>query len=315
MPEVARHLGRQVRARALGVEVDDPDVAELRRPGDERLEQHRRRGRRAVDVDAIPGPDDLRPPRPPRRPSSAEPTPGLQPARVPLGRAGRDLRTCRASRGRAFTDGMETVEIDTRDVHGPADRGTATRQRSSASTPASPRTAGRRASTAPSAGSAADLASAFCHPDHEHREGVVAETDAGLGGAVLIGHVCLEPAPGGDVEMAVAVADRLAPDAASGGAMLARGDRLGAVARTAPGWWPRVRCGSGAVIGLVRSLGLPVSFRASADELAARIDIRRGGPARGLTGSMSLTERRSPSTWRGSRRARRRCPGRTARPR
>ena len=116
------------------------------------------------------------------------------------------------------------------------------------------------------------LASAFCHPDHEHGEGVVAETDAGLGNAVLIGHRCLEPAPGGDIEMAIAVGDGWRRSCV-GRAMLVAAIAW-ARSRGGTSLVARVRWGNGAVIGLVRSLGLPVSFRASGDELAARIDIR-----------------------------------------
>ena len=57
--EVRRHLGREVRPGALRVEVDHRDVLELRRPGDERVEQdlgrgRRRTGRRSGRADRIP---------------------------------------------------------------------------------------------------------------------------------------------------------------------------------------------------------------------------------------------------------------------
>ena len=55
MAEVAGHLGRQVRPRPLDVEVDDPDVVQLRGARDERVEQDRRRRRRAVHVDLVAG--------------------------------------------------------------------------------------------------------------------------------------------------------------------------------------------------------------------------------------------------------------------
>ena len=57
MAEVRRHLGRQVRPGPLAVEVDDADVAELRRPRDERVEEDRRRRRRALEVDLLAGRD------------------------------------------------------------------------------------------------------------------------------------------------------------------------------------------------------------------------------------------------------------------
>ena len=53
--EVGRHLGRQVRAGALAVEVDHAHVAELRRPRHERVEEDRRRRRGALDVDLLAG--------------------------------------------------------------------------------------------------------------------------------------------------------------------------------------------------------------------------------------------------------------------
>lgn len=47
----------------------------------------------------------------------------------------------------------------------------------------------------------------FCGPDHEHREGIVAEYfDAG-GAPVIVGHVCIEPTEGSTAEMAIAIAD------------------------------------------------------------------------------------------------------------
>ena len=53
MPEVGGHLGREVRAGALAMQVDHGDVVELRRPCHERVEEHRRRRRRAVQVDLL----------------------------------------------------------------------------------------------------------------------------------------------------------------------------------------------------------------------------------------------------------------------
>ena len=57
VPEVPRHLGREVRPRPLDVEVDDAHVVQLGRAGHERVEQHRRGGRGALDVDLVAGPD------------------------------------------------------------------------------------------------------------------------------------------------------------------------------------------------------------------------------------------------------------------
>ena len=58
MPEVARHLGRQVWPRSLRVEVDDADVAQLLGAIDQRLEHDRRSRGRAVQIDALTGLDD-----------------------------------------------------------------------------------------------------------------------------------------------------------------------------------------------------------------------------------------------------------------
>ncbi len=116
------------------------------------------------------------------------------------------------------------------------------------------------------------LASSFCHPDHEHREGVVAEADEGAGRPVLIGHVCLEPTARGEIEMAIAVADRWQRRGV-GGAML-RAAIAWAHDRGTDRLVATVRCGSGAVIGLVRSLGLPATVGASPDgAVELRIDL------------------------------------------
>ena len=55
--EVRRHLGREMGARSLAMEMDDPDVAQLRGSRDERIEQDRRRGRCPVQVDLLAGLD------------------------------------------------------------------------------------------------------------------------------------------------------------------------------------------------------------------------------------------------------------------
>ena len=117
------------------------------------------------------------------------------------------------------------------------------------------------------------LASAFCHPDHEHREGVVARGGRRSGPAGLIGHVCLEPTARGEIEMAIAVADRWQRRGV-GGAML-RAAIAWAQDRGTDRLVATIRCGSGAVIGLVRSLGLPAVVGASADgAIELRIDLR-----------------------------------------
>ena len=58
MPEVASHLGCQMRSRSLRVEVDDADVVQLGGAVDQRLEDDRWRRGRAMQVDALTGLDD-----------------------------------------------------------------------------------------------------------------------------------------------------------------------------------------------------------------------------------------------------------------
>jgi len=97
---------------------------------------------------------------------------------------------------------------------------------------------------------------AFCHTDHAHRQGLVAETLGPDGYWRIVGHACLEPAAGGDVEFAVAVADawhhhgvgRALLDAAIGWAR-----RRGVARLVASTRWSNV-----AMLGLLRSSGHPV---------------------------------------------------------
>lgn len=48
----------------------------------------------------------------------------------------------------------------------------------------------------------------FCTPDHMHGEGFVALLPGSSGDAMVVGHLCLEPADAKRLELAVAVADR-----------------------------------------------------------------------------------------------------------
>ena len=100
-------------------------------------------------------------------------------------------------------------------------------------------------------------ASFFCGPDHLHREGLVAELLDEHGEPVIVGHVCLEPIRPGRAEMAIAVADRWQHHGL-GRAMLSRAivwakdhgvTELGA----------SIRGSNGVMIGLVRSMGMPVT--------------------------------------------------------
>ncbi|MGZ8502411.1 MAG: N-acetyltransferase family protein [Candidatus Limnocylindrales bacterium] len=58
------------------------------------------------------------------------------------------------------------------------------------------------------AGLGASSARFLCGPDHEHREGLVAEIGSAAGDRQIVAHLCLEPVGPGQMEMAIAVADR-----------------------------------------------------------------------------------------------------------
>ena len=57
-------------------------------------------------------------------------------------------------------------------------------------------------------GMSPSLSRSFCTPDHMHAEGFVASLATAAGGEQeLVGHLCLEPAGGRSIELALAVAD------------------------------------------------------------------------------------------------------------
>ncbi len=101
----------------------------------------------------------------------------------------------------------------------------------------------------------------FCGPDHDHREGIVAEAIGAAGVAEIVGHVCLEPISIDEVEMAIAVADAW-QGRGIGRAMLAEAIRW-AVAHRVTRMRASVRTGNAAVMGLIRSMGLAVRSRPS----------------------------------------------------
>ncbi len=108
------------------------------------------------------------------------------------------------------------------------------------------------------AGIGAPIARYLCGPDHDHREGIVAETTEADGGVVIIGHVCIEPSCPDSAEMAIAVADAWQRHGV-GRAMLveaitwARGHGLTKLVAS-------MRWGNGAILGLIESMGRPVTF-------------------------------------------------------
>jgi GNAT superfamily N-acetyltransferase len=100
----------------------------------------------------------------------------------------------------------------------------------------------------------------FCGPDHEHREGIVAEAVGADGRRTIVGHLCLEPIGPGNAEMAIAVADAW-QHRGLGRALLGRAvewARTHGIAQLSAS----MRCSNVAVIGLIRSMGLPVAFGA-----------------------------------------------------
>jgi acetyltransferase len=108
------------------------------------------------------------------------------------------------------------------------------------------------------AGIGVPVARYLCGPDHDHREGIVAETTEADGGVVIIGHVCIEPTCSESAEMAIAVADAWQRHGV-GRAMLAeaitwaRGHGLARLVAS-------MRWGNNAILRLIESVGCPVSF-------------------------------------------------------
>jgi len=113
----------------------------------------------------------------------------------------------------------------------------------------------------------------FCGPDHEHREGIVAECLDAAGRATIVGHACLEPVRPGEAEIAIAIADGWQHHGL-GRAMVARAivwARGHGVAELSAS----VRCSNGAMLGLIRSMALPVTYiDRGAGVIDAIVDLR-----------------------------------------
>ncbi len=112
-------------------------------------------------------------------------------------------------------------------------------------------------------GISARAATTFCGPDHEHREGFVAvASDRPADPPTIVGHLCLEPAGAGGVEMAVAVSDPR-QGAGIGRALLdaaiawARHHAVGSLQAS-------MLTTNSAIVGLLRSPGLPLRFSKTA---------------------------------------------------
>jgi acetyltransferase len=112
----------------------------------------------------------------------------------------------------------------------------------------------------------------FCGPDHEHREGLVAEATDADGRPIIVGHVCLEPIHACETEMAIAVADswqRRGLGRALLSCAIAWAQDRGVAALSAS-----IRWSNGAMIGLIRSMGLPVTIgNANGGVVDATIDL------------------------------------------
>jgi len=103
----------------------------------------------------------------------------------------------------------------------------------------------------------------FCRPDHEHREGIVAESFDASGEPTIIGHVCIEPIDRDVAEVAIAVADTWQHHGV-GRAMLGRAIAWAQshdIARLAAS----TQCSNAAMIALLRSMDHPITFGASGD--------------------------------------------------
>lgn len=118
----------------------------------------------------------------------------------------------------------------------------------------------------------------LCGPDHDHREGIVAEVVDADGMPIIVGHVCIEPTRAGEAEMAIAVADAWQRHGI--------GRRLLAEAIV----WARahgyvrlvasVRLGNCAILRLIRSTDRKVTFGdCDGGVIDATIDLHRPSPA------------------------------------
>jgi len=122
-------------------------------------------------------------------------------------------------------------------------------------------------------------ARSFCGPDHLQREGLVAVEQRRLGPDRVVGHVCLEPIDDStDLEIAIAVADAWQHHGigrALLGAALDWATRNGVKRLHAA-----IRWSNPAIIGLLRSVDLPMHIANGADgDLEAVISLGQPLPA------------------------------------
>jgi acetyltransferase len=128
------------------------------------------------------------------------------------------------------------------------------------------------ASTIPEA-----MAASFCHPDHRHREGIVAECLDATGEPAIIGHLCIDPMEDGSAEMAIAVSDawqRHGVGRALLGHAIMWAQTQGLARLNAS-----MQCGNPAMFGLLRSMGHPVTYGAPVGGIVdGYIDLRSSRP-------------------------------------
>jgi len=126
-----------------------------------------------------------------------------------------------------------------------------------------------------SRGIADRAARAFCGPDHAHREGLVAVVRGEHAQEAIVGHLCLEPTPEGDLEMAVAVADAWQRHGI--GRALVASALTWAATHGVSRLRARIRWSNPAIAGLLRSIQSPMAITATdGGDLEAVITVGSG---------------------------------------
>ena len=114
----------------------------------------------------------------------------------------------------------------------------------------------------------------LCGPDHDHREGLVAEVTDSAGRPTIIGHVCIEPTRAGEAEMAIAVADAWQRHGI--GRRLLVEAIIWARAHGFVRLVASVRLGNSAIVGLVRSMDRTITMGdCDGGVIDAVIDLRK----------------------------------------
>ena len=114
----------------------------------------------------------------------------------------------------------------------------------------------------------------LCGPDHDHREGLVAEVTDSAGRPTIIGHVCIEPTRAGEAEMAIAVADAWQRHGI--GRRLLVEAIIWARAHGFVRLVASVRLGNSAILGLIGSMGRAITMGdCDGGVIDAVIDLRK----------------------------------------